>query len=93
MGNIIQERLGVIIGSLVTAFLIAAGSAYVSIAVAGEKIEHLEAADVQQQEALSEGLRSIDRHLEKIAAAMERQTETIQRQSVDAAKFHHEHAR
>jgi hypothetical protein len=93
VSNIIQERLGIIIGSLITAFLLAVGSAYVSLAVAGEKIENLEAADQRQQETLSEGLRNIDRHLEKIAKAMERQTETIQQQSVDAAKFHHEHSR
>lgn len=86
MGNIIQERLGVIIGSLVVAFLLAAGSAFISIAVAGEKIEQLEAKDRVQDEAIEEGLDKIDDKLEKIMDA-------VQDQRADAAKFHHDHSR
>ena len=86
MGNIIQERLGVIIGSLVVAFLLAAGSAFISIAVAGEKIEQLETKDRVQDEAIEEGLDKIDDKLEKIMDA-------VQDQRADAAKFHHDHSR
>ena len=86
MGNIIQERLGVIIGSLTVAFLLAAGSAFISIAVAGEKINQLEIKNKAQDEVIEEGLDKIDEKLEKIMDA-------VQDQSVNAAKFHHEHSR
>ena len=86
MGNMIQERLGVIIGSLVVAFLLAVGSAFISIAVAGEKINQLEIKNKAQDEVIEEGLDKIDEKLEKIMDA-------VQDQRADAAKFHHDHSR
>ena len=86
MGNIIQERLGVIIGSLVVTFVVAAIGAYVSLAVARDDIDDLEAKDIVQDKAIEKGLDKIDKKQDAILRA-------IQNQAIDAAKFHHEHSR
>jgi hypothetical protein len=82
----IQERIGRIIGALTLAFILGGVGVVVTQAVANEKIKQLEAKDVVQDKAIEEGLTKIDEKLEKIVDA-------IQKQSVDAAKFHHEHVR
>ena len=85
MGNMIQERLGVIISCLVVAFVTGAIGAYVSLAVARDDIDDLEAKDKVQDEAIERGLDKIDKKQDAILKA-------IQKQAIDAARFHHDHS-
>jgi hypothetical protein len=86
MGKMIQERLPVIIGTLTCAFILGGIGVVVSQAVANEKISQLETSDKKQDKIIEEGLNKIDEKQDEIL-------NEIKKLAVEAAKYHHEHAR
>lgn len=84
MGNMIQERISWVIGSLTGAFILGGIAVVVSQAVAGEKIEQLEIRQTVQEQVHKEALDKIDGKLDEIVTM-------VQEQSVEAARSHHEH--
>jgi uncharacterized membrane protein YgaE (UPF0421/DUF939 family) len=86
MGNIIQERIGVVIGSLIIAFILGGITVVVTLAVADEKIDQLEKRQTKHEQIAEKSLEKIDAHLQKIADA-------IEKQALEAARSHHDHPR
>ncbi len=84
MGNMIQERLSWVIGSLVGAFILGGIAVVVSQAVADEKINQLETRQTIQEQVHKAALDKIDGKLDKIVGM-------VQKQSVEAARSHHDH--